>query len=167
MTTIRRECPADFPSILEVNRQAFQADEEGRLVDCLRDGGFARLSLVAILDDQVVGHILFSDLRIETNRGTIQALSLAPLAIMPAYQRRGIGSMLVREGLRTAEHSGDRIVVVLGNPAFYERFGFSAQHAAGLKSRYAGPHYMALALQPGALDGVEGDVRYPPPFDAL
>jgi putative acetyltransferase len=164
MTVIRLETAADIEAIREVNRQAFGGDEEGRLVDLLRDGGFARLSLVAIQDDQVVGHILFSDLPIETERGTIHALSLAPLAVLPGYQRRGIGSMLVRDGLRIAEHAGHQIVIVLGHPEYYERFGFSAQRAERLTSPYSGPNFMALELEQGALEGVEGDVRYPPPF---
>jgi putative acetyltransferase len=165
MTFIRRETGADIDSIREVNRQAFGGEDECRLVDLLRDGGFARLSLVATSDGQAVGHVLFSDLPIETGRGTIHALSLAPLAVIPRFQRRGIGSLLVREGLRIAAHSNRRIVIVLGHPAFYERFGFSAQLALPLKSPYSGPNFMALALEPATLDGVDGDVRYPPPFE--
>ena len=164
MTVIRRETAADVESIREVNRQAFGGEDEGRLVDRLRDRGFARLSLVAVVNDWVVGHILFSDLTIETDRETIHSLSLAPLAVLPTHQRCGIGSALVREGLRTAQQSGHRIVIVLGHPAFYEQFGFSANLAQWLRSPYSGPNFMALALEPGALEGVGGDVRYPPPF---
>jgi putative acetyltransferase len=164
MMIIRRETLADIDSIREVNRQAFGGEDEGRLVDLLRDGHFARLSLVATVDDHIVGHIMFSDLTITTDQGTIQALSLAPLAVIPAKQRRGIGSMLVQNGLHAAEQSGHRIVIVLGHRAFYERFGFSAQLALPLRSRYSGPNFMALALAAGALEGVHGDVRYPPPF---
>jgi putative acetyltransferase len=164
MTVIRRETAADVESVREVNRQAFGGEDESRLVDLLRDGGFAKLSLVAVVDDRVVGHILFSDLTIETDRETIHSLSLAPLAVLPTHQRCGIGSALVREGLQTAQLSGHRIVIVLGQPAFYERFGFSANLAQQLRSLYSGPNFMALALEPGALEGLGGDVRYPPPF---
>jgi putative acetyltransferase len=87
MTIIRRESAADIESIRTVNRQAFGSDEEGRLVDLLRDGGFARVSIVATLDEQIVGHILFSDLPIVTAEGTIHGLSLAPLAVVPNRQR--------------------------------------------------------------------------------
>jgi putative acetyltransferase len=166
-TVIRQETPADVEAIREVNRQAFGGEDEARLVDQLRDGGFARLSLVAVLNDVVVGHILFSDLRIETDTGTVCSLALAPLAVMPGYQRRGIGSLLVREGLRTAAELGHQIVIVLGHAAFYARFGFSSELAIPLRSPYSGPHFLALELQPGALDGVEGDVCYPPPFSSL
>jgi putative acetyltransferase len=164
MTIIRRESAADIESIRTVNRQAFGSDEEGRLVDLLRDGGFARVSMVATLDEQIVGHILFSDLPIVTAEGTIHGLSLAPLAVVPNRQRCGIGSMLVTTGLRTIEELGVRIVIVVGHPAFYQRFGFSAKLAERLKSPYSGPNFMALALEPGSLAGVEGEVQYPSPF---
>ena len=122
---------------------------------------------VAEVDGQVVGHILFSDLPIVTPEGGSVPSSLAPMAVVPSHQRRGIGSMLVREGLRACREAGHRIVVVLGHPEFYTRFGFSAKMAEPLRSPYSGPAFMAVELVPGALDGVEGEVRYPPPFDGL
>ena len=125
------------------------------------------MSLVAEVDGRVVGHILFSDLPIVTPGATVEALALAPMAVVPAHQRRGIGSMLVREGLRACREAGHRIVVVLGHPEFYPRFGFSAKTAERLKSPYSGPAFMAMELVPGALEGVEGEVRYPPPFGAF
>jgi putative acetyltransferase len=167
MSLIRRETQADIDSIHEVNRQAFGREDEARLVDLLRDGGYGRLSLVAVLDGAIVGHILFSDLPVVTDRGIVPALSLAPLAVSPAHQRRGIGSQLVREGLATCRNARHRLVIVLGHPAFYPRFGFSAKLAERLRSPYSGPSFMALELVNGALDGVIGEVRYPPPFDAV
>jgi putative acetyltransferase len=165
MSMIRRETADDIVSIREVHRSAFERDEEGRLVDLLRREGYVRLSLVAEVANDVVGHILFSDLPVVTEGGRVQALSLAPLAVLPSHQKSGIGSLLVREGLQVCAHSGHRIVIVLGHPAFYPRFGFSAQLAERLRSPYAGPNFMALELQPGTLDGVEGKVQYPPPFE--
>ena len=167
MTLIRTETTGDYPSIREVLRQAFGREEEGRLVDSLRDGGFARLSLVALEDGPFVGHILFSELVIAMDQGSVPALSLAPLAVLPERQRRGLGSMLVQEGLRLCGNSGDRIVIVLGHPEYYPRFGFSAKLAQPLRSPYAGPAFMALELETGALDGVAGEVRYPPPFETF
>jgi putative acetyltransferase len=159
---IRPEATADHMAIREVNRLAFGGDDEARLVDALREGGYARVSLVAEEDGRVVGHILFSELPIETRSGTRAALSLAPVAVVPSHQRRGIGSMLTREGLRACTEAGHRIVVVLGHPEFYPRFGFSATLAERLRSPFTGPAFMALELVPGALEGVEGEVRYPP-----
>jgi putative acetyltransferase len=165
MSIIRREIPDDTDSIRAVNCQAFGREEEGRLVDLLRDGGYARLSLVAVLDGEIVGHIMFSDLPIVTTSDVVPALALAPLAVIPEHQRRGIGSQLVREGVRACRNSGHRLVIVLGAPEFYARFGFSAQLAEHLRSPYAGPNFMALELEPGALVGIDGDVRYQAPFE--
>jgi putative acetyltransferase len=119
------------------------------------------------VDGQVVGHVLFGDLPIITPGGPVEALSVAPLAVAPPHQRRGIGSALVEEGLRACRDAGYRIVIVLGHPEFYPRFGFSAKMAEMLRSPFSGPAFMALELVPGALDGVEGEVRYPPPFGAF
>jgi putative acetyltransferase len=162
--TLRVETLEDVEAIREVNRQAFGQEDEARLVDDLRDGGYARLSLVAQEGGLVVGHILFSDLPIVTQTGTLHALALAPMAVLPARQRQGIGSRLVREGLRACAEAGHRIVVVLGHSNYYPRFGFSAQLAERLKSPFSGPSFMALELVPGALAGGTGEVRYPPPF---
>jgi putative acetyltransferase len=164
---IRPETPGDHTAVRRVNRLAFGRDDEARLVDELRDEGYARASLVAEEGGRVVGQILFSALSIVTRRGIVEALSLAPMAVVPSRQRNGIGSLLVTEGLRACRGAGHRIVVVLGHPAFYTRFGFSAKLAERLKGPYSGEAFMALELVPCALDGVEGEVSYPPPFGRL
>jgi putative acetyltransferase len=164
---IRPEQESDLAAIREVNRQAFGQDGEAQLVDDLRAEGYVRLSLVAEVDGQIVGHILFSDLPIHTPTGEIPAVSLAPMAVRPDHQRRGIGTALVREGLQHCAEQGHRIVVVLGHTEFYPRFGFSPKLAEPLASPYAGEAFMALELVPGALAGVVGEVRYPPPFERL
>ncbi len=161
---VRLERPEDMEAIREVNRLAFGGEDEALLVDALRDGGCSRLSLVAEKDGKVVGHILFSDLPIVTQSGTLAALALAPMAVLPGHQRQGIGSFLVREGLRACAEAGHRIVVVLGHPDYYPRFGFSPQMAERLKAPFSGPAFMALELVPGALAGVTGEVVYPPLF---
>jgi putative acetyltransferase len=162
--SVRAETPADLQAIREVNRRAFGQEDEARLVDALRDGGYARLSLVAEEGGRVLGHILFSDLPIVTQKGTLHALALAPMAVLPERQRQGIGSRLVGEGLRACAQAGHRIVVVLGHPDYYPRFGFSSRLAERLKAPFSGPAFMALELVPGALENVAGQVRYPPPF---
>jgi putative acetyltransferase len=162
--TVRSENPDDLEAVREVNRRAFGREDEARLVDALRAGGHARLSLVAEEGGRVVGHILFTDLPVVTQAGTLHALALAPVAVLPEYQRQGIGSRLVREGLRACAKAGHRVVIVLGHPAYYPRFGFSSQLAGRLKPPFSGPAFMALELVPGALENVIGEVCYPPPF---
>jgi putative acetyltransferase len=162
---IRPECPADHEAIRRIHRLAFGQDDEAVLVDALRAGGHARLSLVADVDGDVVGHILFSDLPIHTDRGIVPALALAPMAVRPDHQKRGIGSALIRAGLAECRANGHRIVVVLGHAEYYPRFGFSAKLAESLKSPFTGKEsWMALELVPGALNDVAGEVEYAPPF---
>lgn len=165
---IRTETTADFEAIRHVNRLAFGQDAEARLVDALRDGGYVRSSLVAEKAGEVVGHILFSDLPIITEAGVHSALALAPMAVLPAFQREGIGSALVRRGLEVCRDQGHRIVIVLGHPQFYPKFGFSAQLAEPLSSPFGGGEaWMARELVPGALAGVVGKVQYPTPFNEV
>ena len=161
---IRLERAEDHAAVGEVNRLAFGREDEVRLVEALRAGGHARLSLVAEDEGRIVGHILFSELPIVKKRGEIYALSLAPMAVIPDHQRRGVGSMLVREGLRTCAERGHRIVIVVGHPDYYPRFGFSARLAERLTAPFSGDAFMALELSPGALEDAEGEVTYPRPF---
>ena len=165
---IRPETTADHEAIRQVNRLAFGQDAEARLVDALRDGGYVQASLVAEKDGQIVGHILFSELPIITEAGTIPALALAPMAVLPANQRQGIGSALVRRGLEICREQGHRTFIVLGHPDFYPRFGFSAKLAEPLSSPFGGGEaWTALELVPGSLEGVVGKVEYPPPFNEV
>jgi putative acetyltransferase len=165
---IRPETEQDKGAVWQVNQAAFGQDAEARLVDALRAGGFTPVSLVAACHGQVVGHILFSDLNIIAAQGTVTALALAPMAVLPDFQRMGIGSALVRRGLEICIEQGHRIVVVLGHPAFYPRFGFTAKLAECLESPFGGgPSFMAAELVPGALKGVQGRVIYSPPFNDL
>ena len=164
---IRPETIADRDAIRHVNRLAFGQDAEARLVDALRDGGFVRLSLVAEQAGRIVGHILFSDLAIVTEKGTVPALALAPMAVVPESQNQGVGSVLVRRGLDTCRENGHRIVIVVGHPEFYPRFGFSHELASRLESPYAGEAFMAAELVKGTLDGIRGRVVYPPPFASV
>ena len=161
---VRPEEPADHASIRKVIRLAFGREAEARLVDGLRAGGYSRLALVAQVGQDVTGHILFSRLPIVTNDKVVEALALAPLAVVPSRQRQGIGSHLVREGLRACAENGHRIVVVLGHPGYYPRFGFSAKLAQQLESPFRGDSFMALELVPGAMGGISGRVEYPSPF---
>jgi putative acetyltransferase len=162
--TMRAERPHDAPAIRDVVRAAFAQDAEADLVAALRAEGYVRYAAVAEWNGQVVGHILLSDLPIVTSSGAVPALALAPLAVLPEFQRQGVGSALTRFALDACRHAGHRIVVVLGHPEYYPRFGFSAELARALESPYAGPSFMALELEAGALAGVLGRVEYAPPF---
>lgn len=166
--TIRPETDGDRESIWKLIQLAFGGDEEANLVDALRDGEFVVVSLVAELDREVVGHILFSPLTILTENGAVDAVSLAPMAVLPKCQQQGIGSKLVNAGVKACREQGHKIAVVLGHPDFYPRFGFSADLAPPLESPFGGGEaWMAMELVHGALAGVEGRVEYSPPFGAL
>ena len=172
MTIIRPETPADITAICTVNRQAFDGrNAESSMVDAVRhsDGFLPELSLVAEQNGQIVGHILFSRIRIEIPQGNIPALSLAPMAVLPELQQQGIGSALVRRGLEECKRLGHAVVIVLGHPGYYPRFGFSASLATALECPYGdcGDAWMALELTPGALDEVRGKVFYPPAFQGV
>jgi putative acetyltransferase len=161
---IRLETPKDYEAIREVNRRAFPTDREARLVDKLREDGVVIASLVAFQGERLVGHIVFSKVTIETASGGLPAAALAPMAVVPELQRQGIGSALVEKGLEACRERGERIVIVLGEPAYYTRFGFSTELARPLESPYPAEYLMALEVRPGALDGVRGYVRYPEAF---
>jgi putative acetyltransferase len=122
--------------------------------------------LVAVEAGQVIGHILFSELPIQTVDGVVAAVSLAPMAVRPEWQRRGVGSALVREGLRKCFERGKAAAIVLGHPTYYRRLGFSSALALHLESPFsnAGEAWMAAELRPGALANVAGVVTYPAAF---
>jgi putative acetyltransferase len=162
--TIRVEEPKDRAAIYQVNVLAYGREDEAKLVEELRDGNHARLSLVADAGGQIVAHIMFSAVQIMTDDGPMQALVLAPLAVHPEQQQHALGSTLVKDGLYLAAQRHHRVVLVIGDPAFYSRFGFSQELARPLKCRFAGESFMALELITGALRGVAGMVLFPPPF---
>jgi putative acetyltransferase len=167
MLSIREENADDYAAVRDLNRAAFEGDGEARLVDDLRNEGAVVLALVAVEDDRIVGHIMFSGLAIDTEAGILRAVSLAPMAVAPQSQRRGIGSALVQRGLELCRERGNSIVVVLGHPEYYPRFGFSPELAKDLHGPYSGEAWMALELVPAALYAVKGTVRYAKAFDAL
>jgi putative acetyltransferase len=167
MVEIRDETAADLGAIHALNVLAFGGEAEADLVDRLRADGLVVTSLVAVEAGQVVGHALFCRLPIENDRGVIGAAALAPLAVTPERQRRGIGSALVRRGLARCRERGVTAVVVLGHPGYYPRFGFSAELARKLRAPFSGEAFMALELTPGALGDGIGIVRYPAAFDLV
>jgi putative acetyltransferase len=169
MVIVRPEQPADIPAIHRVNAQAFGRLAEALLVDALRAHGKALISLVAVKDAQVVGHILFSPVTIASATGPFPAVGLAPMAVVPALQRQGIGTLLVQRGLAACRRARYACAVVLGHAHYYPRFGFVPAQRYGIESEYAVPSdvFMALELQEGALQGHAGVARYAPEFQAV
>ena len=158
---IRYATPADHAAIQGVVEAAFGRGDEAGLVTRLRAAGDAMFELVAVEAGDVVGHIMFS--RLWADRDDLYA-ALAPLAVAPGRQRGGLGSRLVRAGLESAPQFGAVGVVVLGDPVYYGRFGFSAEAASGLKAPYRGlPAFQALALSDGAFEG-QITLAYPEAF---
>ncbi len=166
---IRKELPEDIFPIHHLNTAAFGREAEADLVDKLRAASGLTLSLVATEKCHVVGHIAFSPVVIESERQVLSAIGLGPMAVAPDRQRCGIGSQLVEEGLNEIRKRGHTIVVVLGNPEFYSRFGFLPAKQFGLKWKTGVPDevFMVKELSEHALRGVKGVVKYRPEFDAM
>ncbi|MDZ8236942.1 N-acetyltransferase [Nostoc sp. ChiQUE01b] len=166
---IRCETLTDYPAIAQVNTLAFGQDNEAKLVERIRhsDRYIPELSLVAEIEGMVVGHILFSYIDL-ANKQTLQVLGLAPLAVYPQFQRQGIGSALIKAGLEIAEANKEAIVIVLGHPEFYTRFGFQTSVIYGIESPFPVPEefFMVKPLQ-GYHKKCKGKVVYPPAFDEV
>jgi putative acetyltransferase len=162
--TIRDETPADWEAIDRVNREAFGGEEEARIVRRLRADGLAAASLVAEEGGAVVGHLMLSWLPTVVDGHDVRAAALAPMAVLPGHQRRGIGSRLVTAGIAAARRTGVEAIIVVGHPEYYPRFGFSAAAAAHLAAPFSGAAFMALEIIPGALRGTAGSVEYPAAF---
>lgn len=162
MIVVRTETTDDHKSVWRVNEIAFGQRNEADLVDALRANARPYISLVAVVDEQVVGHIFFSPVSVESEGSVFTAMGLAPMAVLPEYQNQGIGSQLVREGLKACQRLGHDIVVVLGHANYYPRFGFTHASLKGLRSEYDVPDevFMAAELVPGALEGRGGLVKY-------
>lgn len=166
--TIRPALPADLPSIVNVNQQAFSSPGEARLVELLHERSKATVSLLAELDGQVVGHVLFSPIRFDPPQPDLKSVGLAPMAVLPAYQRQGIGSQLARAGIQACRAAGLQAIVVLGDPAYYGRFGFQRASDFGLGNEYqVQDEFMVMELQVGALQGVHAIARYTPEFQEI
>lgn len=164
MEPVTIRCERDGDAVRDVLRKAFDRDDEADLVERLREDDDVTLSLVAVVEGQPVGHVLFCPITIQTSQGPVPALALAPLAVLPERQRRGIGAQLVRDGLLGVTNLGHRIVTVLGEPKYYSRFGFTHHAAEGLDVPFDRGYWMAMELVPGSLEGVGGRVVYPRAF---
>jgi putative acetyltransferase len=159
---IRTEKLEDVEAVRKVNIAAFDRENEANLVDRLR-GISSTLSFVAVQSDRIVGHIFFSRVSVVGKcSSNLSMLGLAPVAVLPDYQRQGIGTLLIREGLKECVRSGFQAVVVLGHPDFYPRFGFVPASRKSLGCEYDVPdeNFMVLELESGALQDCSGTVKY-------
>ena len=171
--TIRPEVSADIAAIHHVERTAFGRAEEADLVDALRVNGACTFSLVAEIENQIVGHIFFSPMSFQAKESgptfSGSVVGLGPLAVVPDYQKCGIGSALVHEGLQRLRDAGHDAVAVLGDPAYYGRFGFVAANNYNLRCKYDAPAeaFQLLELRPGVLQTCSGRLLYRREFDAV
>lgn len=165
MIEIRDEQPGDLGAVREVNRQAFHQEQEGRIIDALREHGGALLSMVAVDDGAVVGHIMFSPLTV----GPVVGAALGPMAVLPAYQRQGIGSQLVERGIERLRSDGCPFIVVIGHPEFYPRFRFQSAAAYGLTCEWDVPAaaFMVTILNPEVSGSLAGLAQYRAEFSTV
>lgn len=171
---IRKETPEDYDRVIELTEKAFETLEisdhnEGKLVDKLRKAPtfIDELSLVAELNGQVVGHILFTPIVIDNGEQQFQSLILAPVSVLPEFQKMGIGGQLIRAGHQKAVECDFNSAILLGHPGYYPRFGYKPASTWGIKSPIPLPSddvFMAVELTEGGLANVSGMVIFPPEF---
>jgi predicted N-acetyltransferase YhbS len=155
-------------AIYQVNKLAFGQNGESDLVEKLRKkpAYVKALSQVAELDHVVIGHILFTPILIKSASRRTESLALAPMAVLSAYQRKGIGGKLIRAGLHAARNAGFRSVIVLGHPAYYPKFDFQPASKWQIQAPFPVPDeaFMAIELETDALANAQGIVFYPEEF---
>ena len=166
--SIREESSKDVEAVRALLKLSFGQDSEAELVDRLRASGSfnPKLSLVADIAGEVVGHVLFTPVTIESEDAEVAVLSLAPLAVRPDHQREGIGQLLSLRGFDVARSLGYRIIAVVGHPSYYPRLGFVPALPRGIhdSSAHRTEASMVISLAEGALDGIRGQIMYPPAF---
>ena len=160
MVEVRAERPGEAAAIERVHTLAFGQPDEAFLVRRLRAEGYTIVSMTAIDGDDIVGHVLFSRLSVPG----LEAVSLAPVAVLPERQRQGIGSEMIRRGLEACRSSALDVALVVGEPGYYTRFGFSLAVGSQFVCPWSGPYLLGLELQPGILGSGTYAVEYPAPF---
>jgi putative acetyltransferase len=166
LVTIRRETPEDENVIDQINREAFGQPDEADIISRLRHRGVLTISLVAVQDGKPVGHIAFSPVIVESEDSEFGGISLGPIAVLPTYQHRGIGSELIQAGLEECRRLGHELVFVLGYPEYYPRFGFVPAKPQGIDCEFKVPDeaWMIMELREGTLDGRRGIATFRPEF---
>ena len=166
MIEIREERPDDVAAVRELNRRAFGQDQESNIVDALRANGAALLSLVATLNDRVVGHIMYSAVSVG---GNVKGAALGPMAVIPERQRQGIGSKLIEAGNQNLKNADCPFIIVVGHANYYPRFGFRPAREHGIKCEWDVPDdvFMLLVLDQVKMEGVSGLVKYRDEFSSV
>ena len=166
MIEIREERSDDVAAVREVNRRAFGQDRESNIVDALRTNGGALLSLVAAVNGQVAGHFMYSPLAVAKN---VHGVALGPMAVVPEYQRQGIGTKLIDAGNRKIKDAGYPFIIVVGHAEYYPRFGFRPATEYGIKCEWEVPDdvFMLLILDPAKMQGVSGLAKYRHEFSTI
>ena len=163
MIQIRKEKDSDFEAIKFVNDQAFKQPLEGNIVEKIRNTDSEILSLVAETDNQIVGHIFFSCAEITDHPEIKKGMGLAPMAVLPEYQKQGIGSMLINKGISILKNQNVPFVIVLGHPEYYPKFGFEKASEYGIQSQWddiPDEAFMILILDRDKMKNVKGVARY-------
>lgn len=168
MIKIRPEKPEDIAAIFDLHTKAFAGDAEARLVDLLRLHNKAVVSLIAEFNDKVVGHVLFSPVELIANGNIQYGLGLAPVSVLPEHQGQGIGKDLITKGLDIIREQNHPFIVVLGNPNYYSRFGFTKASDSNVKNEYdADDSFMIMEIQAGGIPKTGGLARYAPEFSEI
>ncbi len=169
MIEIRQEKDDDVSAIYALNVAAFDYPAEAKLVDKLRDDGAHILSLVAVDENRILGHVLFSSVTIHSDEGDLDVVGLAPMGVYPNHQRAGIGGKMIAEGIRQLKEMGYKAIVLLGHPEYYPRFGFRPSHEFGIEYTYKVPpeSFMVLELEEGILKKHPGVAKYHLAFDSM
>ena len=168
MIKIREEKTEDIEAIRAVNDQAFNQPQEGMVIEKLRNSGCDILSLVAVKDNNIAGHILFSPVVLDDHPGVTKGMGLAPMAVLQEFQGQGIGAMLIREGIKRLKERSVPFIIVLGHEHYYPRFGFEPASKYGIKCQWEGipgEAFMIMILDRKRMKNVKGVARYRDEFN--
>lgn len=164
---IRKEREEDLEAIRQVHREAFGRNEEAALVDRLRQDGGDSVSLVAEVETGIIGHVLFTEACLAPGSGTVAVGALGPIGVVPFWRRRGVAAALIREGLSLCWQQGWPAVIVLGDPAYYSRFGFARADAWCIRCEFDVPPEAFMILFRAAIIPGPAKARYHPAFGTV
>jgi len=169
LLSIRQETAGDIQAIRKVNLAAFPGPDEAGLIDTLRSNKSIIFSFVALMGEEIIGHIVFSPVTLEPFGHAVKGAGLAPVAVLPEFQRKGTGSQLIRHGIKECTKAGYDYIALLGHPGYYPRFGFIPSVKYNIRCEYDAPveAFMILELKTGVLSGHSGIVKYLPEFNGV